>query len=165
MFNNTRRYTLAVVLTSALVGFPQLLAAQTKHLETAHPTPQIAACDILIDINTGEAFHVERQAANLSTGSSLTLSGATYKVTGVGPVYHLENGTILQASGGGSASLQGQRWTEIYPNGGEVLTSSAWSDKDGDGALSPGDTLTIDGREVHVKDVRLHIDVVPAAER
>jgi hypothetical protein len=163
MSNEVRRYAIALSLAAALAGSAQLVAAQGRHLETARPTPQIAACDILVDVNTGETFHVEKTAASpLSAGSSLTLSGTTYTVTGFGPVYHLEDGTVLQASGTGSNTLQGQQWTEIYPDAGRVLSSSGWNDKDGDGALSPGDTLTLDGRTVRVNAVRLHVDVVPA---
>ena len=117
MSNEVRRYAIALSLAAALAGSAQLVAAQGRHLETARPTPQIAACDILVDVNTGETFHVEKTAASpLSAGSSLTLSGTTYTVTGFGPVYHLEDGTVLQASGTGSNTLQGQQWTEIYPD-------------------------------------------------
>ncbi len=164
MLNTTRRVVLTLMLTLALLATPHLLAAQARHLETPHPTAQIAVCDLLRDLNTGELFHVDSLASptDVRTGGTLTLSGAAYAVTASGPVYHLDNGSVLQSTGGVSDSLKGQHWVELYPNSGAAVMSSGWSDNDRDGALSPGDALTIDGQEVHVTAVRMAIDVVPA---
>jgi hypothetical protein len=162
MVHATRRVVLTLLLALALLATPHLLAAQARHLETPHPTPAIAVCDTLVDINTGERFHVEQLATttNVAAGSTLTLSGAAYTVTAAGPVYHLDNGAVLQPTGSVSGSLKGQHWVELYPNSGAVVMSAGWSDNDRDGALSPGDALTIDGKEVRVTAVRLVIDVV-----
>jgi hypothetical protein len=162
MLSKVRCITTSALCLAAILAIPaQLLAAPAFHLEATHPIVQIAACDTLVDVNTGETFHVEK-VDTLSAGKPISLSGSTYTVTGVSPAYHLEDGKILVASGGGSATLQGQQWTELYPDSGRVLTSSGWSDNNRNGAVSPGDTLTFDGRQVRVTDVRLHIDVVPA---
>ncbi len=130
--------------------------AQEITLETRADSSTVFYCQMLHATNCA-MVHVEITAP-ITVGTALQLDGKAYVISWTGPGYYLSNGAVLEAQGEAVARLEGQRWTEVKPRAGRAHLSRGWKDKDGNGALSVGDTLALeDGTEVEVKDVRLHI--------
>lgn len=130
--------------------------AQEITLETRADALTAFYCQMLHSTNCA-MVHVENTTA-IAVGAPLQLDGKAYVITWKGPGYYLSNGAVLEAQGEAAARLEGQRWVEVKPRAGQVHLSRGWKDSDGNGALSVGDSLTLDdGMEVAVKDVRLHI--------
>ena len=152
-------------LISALVlGFlPGALQAQQSIVLEAEPgVDELAVCDSAHTLLTCEMRHIDKVA-----GSALRLDGEDFIIEWKGPGYYLENGLVVQPLGETKSALKGQRWLEVYPHDGRVHTSQVWKDLDADRMLGVADTLVLDsGRELRIKDVRLHVRVRPAvAER
>ncbi len=148
-------------LRSSLLAFVGLLSfltagrAQEITLETRADASVAFFCQMLHS-TTCNMVHVENSTA-LSVGAALQLDGNPYVITWTGPGYYLATGVVLEAQGEAVAGLEGQRWVEVKPHAGRVHLSGGWKDNDGNGALSVGDTLALDGTEVGIKDVRLHV--------
>jgi hypothetical protein len=143
----------------AAVGILSIVTAgraQEITLETRADSTAVLYCQNLHSTDCN-MVHVEN-ATSISTGAALQLDGKPYVITWTGPGYYLSTGAILEAQGETAARLEGQRWVEVKPRAGQAHLSSRWQDRDGNGALSVADILTLeDGTEVEIKDVRLHI--------
>lgn len=145
-------------LLAALVPLMVLPAgrAQEITLETRADSTTAFFCQMLHSTNCA-MVHVETTTP-IAAGVSLQLDGKPYVITWTGPGYYLSNGAVLEPQGEAVARLEGQRWVEVKPRAGRLHLSRGWEDRDGNGALSVGDTLAFDdGTKVAVKDVRLHI--------
>lgn len=154
-----RSLRLAIVLTSCLL--PTTLQAQSIVLEAEPGVYELAYCEtphIVSGIDTCKHRHVTEV-----TDSGLQLDGEDYVIEWQGPGYYLENGWVVQPFGETKPALKGQRWLEIYPKEGRIHTSQEWKDLDADKNLGVADTLVLEsGRELWIKDVRLHVRVRPA---
>jgi hypothetical protein len=139
-----------------LLSFLTAGRAQEITLETRADASVAFFCQMLHS-TTCAMVHVEN-STTLSVGAALQLDGNPYVITWTGPGYYLATGVVLEAQGEAVAALKGQRWVEVKPQAGRAHLSGGWKDKDGNGALSVADTLTLeDGAEVEIKDVRLHV--------
>jgi hypothetical protein len=144
---------------------PGAARAQQLILEAEIGVDSLSSCDTLHNLRTCDSVHFSGQAS-LIVGGRIELDGRLYLLEWVGPGYHLESGIILEPLGEGKSSLAGQRWVEVYPKEGKIHTSRSWRDADGNKALGPADSLTLDfGGPVKVKDVRLHLRASPAEEQ
>jgi len=140
--------------------FSAPLAAQTMVLEAEAET--VNPCDFVHVVFTCTEKHVDNVAA-LSAGELIQLDGEKFVIDWTGPGYHLESGLVIEPLGQAVQGLRGQRWLEVYPQQEKVHTSHAWTDVDGNRALSASDTLALDsGPALRVEDVRLQLRVRPA---
>jgi len=138
------------------------LAAQVMVLEAEAGAEVVQPCDYTHVLLTCVEKHVDG-ILGVSSGGIIQLDGEKYIVDWMGPGYHLESGLVIEPLGETVQGLRGQHWLEVYPNQDKVHTSRAWTDVDGNRALSPSDTLTLDsGPALRVKDVRLQLRVRPA---
>ncbi len=152
-----RSLRLTIVLASCLL--PTTLQAQSLVLEAEPGVYDFAVCDSAHRITTCDMYHVDKV-----TDAMLQLNGEDFVIEWKGPGYYLENGLVVQPLGEAKSALKGQRWLEVYPREGRVHTSRIWKDLDADRILGVADTLVLDsGRELRIKDVRLHVRVRPAA--
>lgn len=150
--------SLCPIIAVALGLLPVTLQAQQSMVLEAEPgVNELAYCDSVHSILTCETRHIDKAA-----GSLLQLDGEDFIIEWKGPGYYLENGLVVQPMGETKSALKGQRWLEVYPQDGRIHTSRGWKDLDTDRNLSVADTLVLDsGREVRIKDVRLHVRVRP----
>lgn len=147
-------------LTIALfLGFlPGALQAQSIVLEAEPGIFELGYCDM-----THIAIQCEYRHIDKVTDSTLQLDGEDYIIEWKGPGYYLENGLVVQPLGETKTALKGQRWLEVSPKQGRIHTSQEWKDLDTNKNLGVADTLVLEsGREVRIKDVRLHVRVRPA---
>jgi hypothetical protein len=154
----------AIVSVLGLALLPAAAKAQEMILEAEPGTESLASCDSAHNIKTCGSVHIETEVA-LAIGSILRLDGRIYVITWMGPGYYLGNGLVVEPTGRLQADLKGQGWVEVKPREGRTHTSRGWQDADRNRALSTSDTLALDdGPEVVVKDIRLHVRVIPAPE-
>ena len=155
-----RSLRLIIVLTLGLL--PGALHAQESFVLSAEPgVTELAYCQFVHDERSCKMVHISEITVS-SRGTLLGIDGGQYLVEWSGPGYYLDSGTVLQPLGETKSGLKGQRWLEIHPREGRTHTSSSWKDLDGDHLLSIADELVLDsGRELRVKDVRLHLRVSP----
>jgi hypothetical protein len=154
----------AIVSVLGLALLPAAAKAQEMILEAEPGTESLAYCDSLHNTKTCGSVHIETQVA-LTVGSPVRLDGQDYVVTWMGPGYYLDSGLVVEPTGPLKADLKEQGWVEVKPREGRAHTSRGWKDADRNRALSTSDTLALDdGREVRIKDVRLHLRVKPAPE-
>jgi hypothetical protein len=152
----------AIVSVLAVALIPAAAKAQEMILEAEPGTESLAYCDSLHNTKTCGSLHIETQVA-LAVGSAVRLNGQLYIVTWMGPGYYLETGLVVEPTGALKADLKEQSWVEVKPREGRAHTSRGWRDADRNRALSTSDTLALDdGPEVRIKDVRLHLRVMPA---
>lgn len=152
--------SLRLITVLALGLLPGALQAQQSIVLEAEPgVNQFAVCDSAHRLSTCEVYHVDK-----ATDALLQLNGESFIIEWKGPGYYLENGLVVQPLGETKSALKGQRWLEVYPSEGRVYTSQVWKDLDADRVLGVADTLVLEsGREVRIKDVRLHVRVRPAS--
>ncbi|HEX6904284.1 MAG TPA: hypothetical protein VF789_31535 [Thermoanaerobaculia bacterium] len=156
-----RSLPLTLTLALFLGLLPGALHTQEWIFLEADPgVTEVKPCDYL-HFETCNRQHVS--AITLSSeGTLLELESGQYLVEWSGPGYYLDSGMIVQPVGETKSALKGQRWLEVFPKKGRLHTSIAWKDFDHDDLLSPSDQLILDsGRELTVKDRRLHLRVRP----
>jgi len=152
----------AIVSVLSLALLPAAARAQEMILEAEPGTESLGYCDSLHNTKTCGNVHIDTQVS-VAVGSVVRLSGQVYVVTWMGPGYYLENGLVVEPTGALKADLKEQSWVEVKPREGRAHTSRGWQDADRNRALSTSDTLALDdGPEVRIKDVRLHLRVMPA---
>jgi hypothetical protein len=151
--------SLRLIIALVLGLLPGALHAQQSIVLEAEPgVSELAYCDLAHVMITCDTRHVDKV-----TASGLQLDGEDYVIEWQGPGYYLENGIVVQPLGETKSALRGQRWLEVFPTEGRVHTSRVWKDLDTDRRLGVADTLVLDsGRELRIKDVRLHVRVRPA---
>ena len=151
--------SLRLIAFLASCFLPGTLQAQSLVLEAEPGVDNLAVCDSAHRILTCDMYHIDKV-----TEALLQLNGEDYVIEWKGPGYYLENGLVVQPLGETKSALKGQRWLEVYPREGRVHTSQVWKDLDADRILDVADTLVLDsGRELRIKDIRLHVRVRPAA--
>ena len=152
--------SLRLIIALVLGLLPGALHAQESMVLEAEPgVDELAVCDSAHRMINCEIYHVDK-----ATDSMLQLNGEEFIIEWKGPGYYLENGIVVQPLGETKSALKGQRWLEVYPHEGRVHTSQVWKDLDADRILDIADTLVLDsGRELRIKDVRLHVRVRPAS--
>jgi hypothetical protein len=150
-----------VLLGALLLSLPLSAGARQRILETDPGATAFGFCDWVHDLTSCQRSHIETQTA-LQVGGPVQLDGKPYVVDWMGPGYYLSDGAILEADGP-PTDLKGQRWLEVYPHNGKAHVSHGWKDRDANRVLSSSDVLVLDsGRELEVRDVRLHLRVSPA---
>jgi len=157
----TCRHVILAALVLALLPVP--LGAQQMILEPLTDLDGLAYCDYVHNIRTCESLHIE--SGMVAEGATLELSGGSYVVEWLGPAYYLDSGVVLEAVGGATPELKGQRWVEVYPGDFKEHVSRGWRDRDGNRALSASDTLDLESGSMEVRDVRLHLRVRPLTEK
>jgi hypothetical protein len=150
--------SLRLITVLALCLLPTTLQAQSLVLEAEPGVYELAYCDMAHIASLCEYRHIDKVS-----DTALQLDGEDYIIEWKGPGYYLENGLVVQPLGETKAALKGQRWLEVSPRQGRIHTSQEWKDLDTDKNLGVADTLVLEsGREVRIKDVRLHVRVRPA---
>ena len=147
------------LITAFTLGLlPVALQAQQSMVLEAEPgVNELAVCDSAHRLTTCDVYHIDK-----ATDTLLQLNGEEFIIEWKGPGYYLENGLVVQPLGETKSALKGQRWLEVYPRDGQVHTSRVWKDLDDDRLLGVADTLVLEsGREIRIKDVRLHVRVRP----
>lgn len=151
-----RSLHLSIALTLGLLS-GDLQAQQSIVLEAEPGLNEFAVCDSTHSLLTCEIRHIDKVS-----DTALQLDGEDFVIEWKGPGYYLDNGIVVQPLGETKSALKGQRWLEVYPRDGQIHTSRVWKDLDTDRILGVADTLVLDsGREVRIKDVRLHARVRP----